>query len=114
MQTIMLDFSRKDTDQILLAKQGDVGRRVAFHFTDNDAPFTIPETAEFSLWYSGTSGEGNYSAAGDHSAFVINGNIVEVELITQMLAVRGGGTLCLVMSSSVEQGGICQIIQRLY
>ena len=83
---------------VISAKQGDVGRKFKAVITDNGDPYPIGSGTVFSVWYSGTSGEGNYTAIGQNSAFLVSGNTVEVELITQMLLVKGGGVLCLVMN----------------
>ncbi|MBP3479249.1 MAG: hypothetical protein J6K03_07185 [Oscillospiraceae bacterium] len=95
MQTINLNINKKTVIPVLCAKQGDVGRKFQVVFSDG-----IPESVAFSVWYSGASGEGNYTHIGDVSAFTIDGNTVTVELITQMLTNAGEGLLCLVMSSA--------------
>ena len=100
MQTIYLDISTRKVPLIILAKQGDVGRKFRATILDGGTPYAIPEGALWSVWYSGSSGEGNYSAIGEHSAFHVSGNSVEVELIAQMLVNKGGGVLCLVMNSA--------------
>ena len=97
MQTIDLDISKLEVPEIVNAKQGDVGRKFCARICDNGQPFTIPDGASLSIWYSGTSGMGNYSAIGENSAYTVEENAVTVELITQMLSNRGGGTLCLVL-----------------
>ena len=97
MQTIKLDISRYDVPETVCAKQGDVGRRFQAKLTDSDKEYSIPEGAKLSVWYSGTSGSGNYSAIGKNSAFSVNGSTVTVEIITQMLKNKGGGTLCLML-----------------
>ncbi len=97
MQTIKLDLAKRYTLENVLAKQGDVGRHIAFSLTNEDAPYPIPSGAVFTVWYSGASGEGNYTSVGQHSAFNIVGDTVEVELITQMLVNPGSGTMCLTM-----------------
>ena len=100
MQVISLDIAQRGAPPLILAKQGDVGRKFRAVITDGGEPYAIPADAGLSVWYSGTSGEGNYSSIGEKSAFTISGNTVEVELITQMLAVKGGGTLCLILSGA--------------
>lgn len=99
MQTIHLDIAQKNTIPVVYAKQGDVGRTFQAVITDNGVPYTIPQEAGFSLWYSGSGGEGNYSVIGERDAFSISGNTVTVELITQML-VPNGGLLCLVLNAA--------------
>lgn len=97
MQTIKLDLSLYEGTQAVLAKQGDVGRKFMAVFTDGGEDFTITEDMTLSAWYAGTSGAGNYTEVGDHSAFSVSGNTVTVELIAQMLTNKGGGNLCLMI-----------------
>lgn len=109
MQTIILDISNiaksileprsGDGRVYLQAKQGDVGRLFKAVITDGGVAYNIPAGAQFSVWFSGPSGEGNYSAVGDRSAVTVDGNIVTVELIAQMLHNPGNGALCLVMNA---------------
>ena len=100
MQTINLNLYEKTIIPVLCAKQGDVGRKFKAVITDGGEGYQIPAGAVFSVWYSGSSGEGNYTAIGNRSAFNIDGNAVTVELITQMLANAGAGLMCLVMNSA--------------
>lgn len=112
MQTINLDISCcGDAPQpVLQAKQGDVGRKFKAVITDNGQSYAIPAGTGVSLWYSGTSGEGNYTQIGDKSAVSVSGNAITVELIAQMLTAPGGGTLCLVLGSRTgEQLGLWNI-----
>ena len=85
MQTIYLDISNKGVIQTIYAKQGDVGRKFEVILNDSGLPYVHTSGSAFSVWYSGTSGEGNYTDIGDKSAFSVNGNKVAVELISQML-----------------------------
>ncbi len=103
MQTIDLDICKPDVAVIVFAKQGDVGRKFRVRIFDGATPYNIPEKALISMWYSGTSGMGNYTSIGDRSAFAVTDNIVTVEFITQMLVNKGGGSLCLVLHS--PEGG---------
>ena len=100
MQTINLDISYKSILPPVYAKQRDVGRKVSFVVTDGGDPYNIPGDVLLSVWYSGSSGEGNYSAIGEKSAFIIGGNTVTVELIAEMLSAPGGGNLCLIINSA--------------
>lgn len=100
MQTIYIDISNKGVIPTIYAKQGDVGRKFEIVFTDSGLPYTPPNASVFSVWYSGTSGEGNYTDIGDRSAFSINANKVSVEMIAQMLENFGDGVLCLVLNES--------------
>ena len=97
MQTIKLDLSCYDVPQTVVAKQGDVGRKFRAVLSDSNREYSVPNGAKLSVWYSGTSGNGNYSQIGDSSAFSVEGSTVTVELITQMLQNKGGGTLCLML-----------------
>lgn len=100
MQTFHLDLSAKKIIPLLYAKQGDVGTKIAVVLTDNGGAYSVPGDAVFSVWYSGASGEGNYTSIGDRSAFSVSGSTVTVELIQQMLQNKGAGQLCLVMSKA--------------
>lgn len=97
MQTINLSLYNKTPRiiPVLYAKQGDVGRKFQVVFADG-----FPEGVEFSVWYSGAGGAGNYTKIGEASAFAIDGNTVTVELIAQMLNNAGEGKLCLVMTGA--------------
>ena len=95
MKTINLHIYEKNIIPVLYTKQGDVGRKFQAVVVDG-----IPDGVTFSVWYSGASGEGNYTAIGERSAFSIQGNTITVELITQMLTNAGPGRLCLVMSGA--------------
>ena len=100
MQIIYLDLADRRAMEVIEAKQGDVGRKFQIVLTDRGEDYEIPTDALLSVWYTGSSGCGNYSAIGEKSAFTVEGNTVTVELITQMLNVRGGGILCLRMNSA--------------
>ena len=100
MQTIHLHIHQKSDIPVLHAKQRDVGRKFKAVISDGTDDYQIPQDAALSVWYSGTSGEGNYSAIGDRSAFFVEGNAVTVELIAQMLVNKGGGTMSLVMNTA--------------
>lgn len=99
MQTIYLDLAEKNVQQPIYAKQGDVGRKFEAVLLDNGIAYTIERGTYFSVWYNGTSGEGNYTSVGDGDAVTFHDNVLQVELISQMLTCHGGGTLCLVMHS---------------
>lgn len=99
MQTIYLDLAVKNVPQLIYAKQGDVGRKFRAEIQDSGEAYHIGKDTVFTVWYSGTSGDGNYSAVGENCAVTIAGNIIEVELIAQMLTNFGGGTICLMMNS---------------
>lgn len=99
MQTFNLDISTKNIIPLVNAKQGDVGRKITVTITDDGKPYALAGSV-FSVWYTGASGEGNYTNIGDASAFSVVGNSVTVELITQMLVNAGNGELCLMMHTA--------------
>ena len=110
MQTINLDLSVKSIVPILYAKQNEVGRKLEIVLTDFGLPYIPEEGSVFSVWYSGASGEGNYTDIGDRPAFSVSGNKVTVELIFQMLQNAGEGLFCLVLSrAGGEQIGLWNI-----
>lgn len=110
MQTIYLDISNKGVVPVVYAKQGDVGRKFEVVLTDSGLPYIPVSGSSFSVWYSGASGDGNYTDVGDHSAFDINGNKVTVEMIAQMLSNDGDGVLSLVLNNpNGDQIGIWNI-----
>lgn len=98
MQTIYLDISNKGVIPTVYAKRGDVGRKFEVVLTDSGLPYSPAGGSAFSVWYSGASGEGNYTDIGDKSAFSVNGNKVTVEMIAQMLSNDGDGVLSLVLN----------------
>ena len=100
MQTIKLDLSCFEIPQTVIAKQADVGRKFKVLITDKNQAYTVPEDARLSVWYSGSSGSGNYSMIGDRSAFEVVGNCVTVEMIAQMLLCKGDGMLCLMLNTA--------------
>ena len=100
MQTINLDISKKEIIPILYAKQADVGRKFKAIITDGGTAYPVPAGAAVSIWYSGASGEGNYTDVGANSAVSVSGNEIVVELITQMVANYGVGTMCIVIHTA--------------
>lgn len=97
MQTIYLDLAQKNVLEHIHAKQGDVGRKFEAVLLDNGKPYPIERGTVFTVWYSGASGEGNYSSVGNTSAIQFQDNVLQIELTTQMLTCHGGGTMCIVM-----------------
>lgn len=98
MQTIYLDISNKGVIPTINAKQGDVGRKFLAVLSNAAIPYVPSIGVSFSVWYSGASGEGNYSSIGDRNAVTVEGNTATVELITQMLVNAGEGVLCVIMN----------------
>lgn len=98
MQRIYLDISNKGVVPTIYAKQGDVGRKFEVVLTDSSLPYVPANGSAFSVWYSGASGEGNYTDIGNKSAFSVNGNKVTVEMISQMLLNDGDGVLSLALN----------------
>lgn len=95
MQTIYLDISNKGVIPCINAKQGEVGRKFLAIITDNGVPCNILDDSLLSVWYEGDTDAGNYSSIEENSAFSIDGNKIEVELVAQMLLNPGKGQLCL-------------------
>lgn len=100
MQTINLDLSVKSIIPLLHAKQADVGRKFKVILSDGGAAYPLPAGAAVSVWYSGASGEGNYTDVGANSAVSVSGNEIVVEMIAQMLANYGVGTVCIVIHTA--------------
>lgn len=98
MQIFDLDISIKRVIPLLYVKQRDAGKKILVNITNNGDAYAVPANASFSVWFSGKSGEGNYTAIGDKNAFTIKGNAVTVELIVQMLNCPGEHVMCLVMN----------------
>lgn len=103
MQTIHIDISNANIIPAIYAKQGDVGRKFQAVITDGGTAYNIPSGTTLSMWYSGASGEGNYTHIGERSAFSVDGNKAVVEMITQMLSVPGEGKMCLVLNYGENQ-----------
>lgn len=103
MQTIYLDISNKGVIPCINAKQGEVGRKFLAIITDNGVPYEIPDEYLLSVWYEGDTDAGNYSSIDGYSAFLVDGNKIEVELVAQMLLKPGKGHLCLCITR--EDGG---------
>lgn len=95
MQTIQLDIIQKEPISALNVKQGDVGRMFCLQIFEGGESYKIAPDAIISMWYSSTSGAGNYTMIGDKSPFQVNGNEIVAEIIAQMTACAGGGELCL-------------------
>lgn len=100
MQTFHLDLQSKGIVPLLYAKQRDVGTKICVVLTTNGIRYPVPENTQFSVWFSGKSGDGNYTEIDGRSAFFIDDNEVTVELIYQMLNKPGEHVMCLVMNDA--------------
>lgn len=100
MQTINLDISVKSIIPLLHAKQADVGRKFKVVLSDGGKAYPLPGGAAVSVWYSGASREGNYTDVGANSAVTVSGDEIVVEMIAQMLANYGVGTMCIVIHTA--------------
>ena len=110
MQTFNLDISQKSIVPLLYVKQRDVGKKIFISLTDDHTPYIIPDGTQFSVWFSGKSGEGNYTEIDGESAFDFQENTVIVELIYQMLKNPGEHVMCIVMNDrSGKQIGLWNI-----
>lgn len=105
MQTIKLDIAQKNNVPLLYVKQRDVGHVFAIELYENGVPYEGIEENNFAVWFSGASGDGNYTEIGDATAVSVDGNLVEVQMIMQMLNEPGDHEMCVVMYG---QGGNVQ------
>lgn len=99
MQTINLDNSIKTTIPTLYFKQKNVGSEFTARLFENSTALNVAGNS-FSVWYSGESGDGNYSTINGETAFFVNGNEVRVEMIAQMVNSPGEHEMCLIMNDS--------------
>lgn len=110
MQTIKLDVSQKNNVPLLYVKQRDVGHKFAIELYENGTPYTVDEENTFAVWYSGASGDGNYTEIGDEAAIFVDRNHIEVQMIMQMLNEPGDHEMCVVMyGQDNEQNGFWNI-----
>lgn len=97
MQTIRLDISQKNNVPLIYVKQRDVGHKFVIELYENGKIYTVDENYTCAVWYSGESGEGNYTHIGEKVACEIEGNKITVEMIVQMLNEPGGHEMCVVV-----------------
>lgn len=96
----------------LRATAGEVGLTFKAEFTLHGEPYEFPEDAAFSVWYEGSSGAGNYTQINGHSPFALEGNVLQIEVIQQMISVPGGGTLGVLAHG--RDGEIRKLFQLTY
>ena len=101
-----------ETKVFLKATQGEVGTQFRAILLDNGEPYHVSAGAEFSIWYEGASGKGNYTQIGGRSPVTISGNVLQVELIPQMTSVAGGGVLAVMLHGS--DGSIRKLFHLTY
>ena len=110
MQTINIDLERKSVLPLVCMKQRDVGAKILINAVKNGVAFEIPQDASFSVWFSGASGDGNYTDIDGKSAFAVQESSITVEFIYQMLNCPGEHVMCLVMNdASGKQTGLWNI-----
>jgi lysophospholipase L1-like esterase len=110
MQTIKLDIAQKNNVPLLYVKQRDVGHKFAIELYENGTPYSVDEENTFAVWYSGASGDGNYTTIGDETAVFADRNVITVQMIMQMLNEPGGHEMCVVMyGQDNEQKGFWNI-----
>ena len=110
MQSIKLDISQKNNVPHLYVKQRDVRHKFAIELYENGVPYTVDENNTFAVWYSGASGEGNYTEIGDETACIAEGNKIIVQMIMQMLQNPGDHEMCVVMyGQDNEQKGFWNV-----
>ncbi len=98
MQNISLDIAQSGVAQTLLFKQGDVNRSFQVTVMENGEPYPVESAEMVSVWYSGSSGEGIYTDAGEESACTVDGNVITVKVLAPLVIKKGAGTLCLMLS----------------
>lgn len=110
MQTIKLDIAQKNNVPLLYVKQRDVGHTFQIELYENGTPYAVDENNGFSVWYSGASGDGNYTEVGDETAVFAERNVITVQMIMQMINEPGGHEMCVVMyGQDNEQKGFWNI-----
>lgn len=97
MQTIYLDIGNKTALPVLYAKQGDSARQFMAVLTNSGLPYYPADGSIFTVWYSGASGDGNYSAVGEHPAVTVDGYRATVTMTPQMLRNEGKGVMSLIL-----------------
>ena len=85
--------SASGTKIFVRATQGEVGVCFRAVLLCNGEPYYLSDGMEFSVWYEGASGKGNYTQIDGRTPVTISGNVLQIELIPQMITVAGGGTL---------------------
>ena len=98
MQNISLDIAQTGVAETLFFKQGDVNRYFQVTVTDNGTPYPVEDAEQVSVWYSGSSGQGIYTDAGEESACTVEGNVITVKVLAPLVIKKGAGTLCLMLS----------------
>ena len=96
----------------LRATQGEVGVKFVAILLCNGEPYYVSDGAEFSVWYEGMSGAGNYTEINGRSPVVLEENALQIELIPQMIAVSGGGTLGVMLHEA--NGDIRKLFHLTY
>lgn len=106
MKTLYFDLQQPGVQQVIHAKQGDTySRFFKAVLLDGGSAYAIPEGSSFSMWFSG-SVPGWYDQITEkdgttkHSAFLVNGNGVTVELAEQMVAIAGTVSACLMLNTA--------------
>lgn len=96
----------------LRATQGEVGVKFVAILLCSGEPYYVSDGAEFSVWYEGMSGAGNYTEINGRSPVVLEENALQIELIPQMIAVSGGGTLGVMLHEA--NGDIRKLFHLTY
>lgn len=101
-----------ETKVFLKATQGEVGTQFRAILLCNGEPYYISDGVQFSIWYEGASGKGNYSQIDGRTPVTISGNALQIELIPQMTSVAGGGVLAVMLHGS--DGSIRKLFHLTY
>lgn len=94
------------------ATQGEVGTCFRVILLCNGEPYYLSDGVEFSVWYEGTSGKGNYTQINGRTPVIVSGNVLQIEMIPQMIAVAGAGTLGIMIHES--NGAIRKLFDIVY
>lgn len=82
------------------ASQGEVGTKFQVKLVDNGNDFTVPEGADFSIWYLGPKTKGSYTQVDGNPAVTVTGNYLKIIMAEQMMYGEGGGSMDVFMHTA--------------
>lgn len=92
MQTVIIDLSRNNAIPTVHAMQGDTNRQIKVILYDNGAVYDASSDA-VSVWYTGPSGEGNFS-----NGITKSSNSLTITLNGNMLSMPGRHMMAVVLN----------------